>query len=90
MKTLTHYTKSGYHYTLLIRQGNFAIFQGVHKSVKAPTFEVIEIQSHNGMEIAGYKIDPSEYPPASSQWGSKGFTYKTYDEALVKFNQLTQ
>lgn len=49
MKTLTEYTKNGYQFQIIERIGNYAIAQGNKDGCASPTFEVIAIQSHDGM-----------------------------------------
>jgi hypothetical protein len=33
-------------------------------------------------------IEPSETYPSTSEWGTKGFTYKTIEEAELKYKEL--
>lgn len=74
MKILTEYSKNGYDYTVKHREGNFAIALGKSRISKAESWEVIEIQSHNGLCIAGAQIPPAEFAPRNEQWGVKGWT----------------
>ena len=82
MKTLTQYTKHGITRSVLHRSGNIAIFSSERD------YEVITIQSHDGRVIAGNECPAAEYPPSSEQWGTKGWTYRTIDEALAKYNEI--
>jgi hypothetical protein len=82
MKTLTQYTKHGITRRALHRGGNIAIFASERD------YEVIIIQSHDGRVIAGKECPAAEYPPSSEQWGAKGWTYRTIDEAIQKYNEL--
>ena len=82
MKTLTQYTKHGITRSVLHRGGNIAIFAGEWD------YEVVIIQSHDGRVIAGKECPAAEYPPSSEQWGTKGWTYRTIDEAIQKYNEL--
>ena len=82
MKTLTQYTKHGITRRVLNRGGNIAIFASERD------YEVIMIQSHDGRVIAGKECPAAEYPPSSEQWGNKGWTYNTRDEAIQKYNEL--
>tara|TARA_R110002012_G_scaffold319310_1_gene539377 strand:- start:410 stop:715 length:306 start_codon:yes stop_codon:yes gene_type:complete len=84
MKKLKEYNKNGFKFTLLKRIGDIAAFEGVRES-GAITFEVIHIQSHDGREIHGNVVVPSEYPPSNAQWGSKGWTYQTDSGAQDRF-----
>lgn len=90
MKRLTGYLKNKHLFKLHTRQGDLAIFHGQSTENSSDTWEVIEIQSHNGREIAGKYFEPAEYPPANEQWGSKGWTARTLEEAqslMGKHNQ---
>jgi hypothetical protein len=82
MKTLTQYTKHGITRSILHRSGNIGIFASERD------YEVIVIQSHDGRVIQGNECPAAEYPPSSEQWGAKGWTYRTIDEALAKYNGL--
>ena len=84
MKTLTTYSKNGYHFSQLKRIGNIAAFEGIRES-GAKTFEVIHVQSHEGREIHGKDVAPAEYPPGNALWGVKGWTYQTDEAAQDKF-----
>ena len=92
MKTLTEYTKNGYRFTLVKRQGNIAIFRGEY--IEAPSiaghFEVIRIQSHNGREVHGKWCEPTEYPPSNNQWGADGFTCMRRERAEERFAELVE
>lgn len=90
MKTLEKkFTYKEFEYSQILRDGNFAIYrQKLKDGGKSETFEVIIIDSHNGYEIAGQKIPPSEMYPSTNQWGVKGFTVLSYDDALKKLETL--
>ena len=87
MKILTNYSRNGYKFELLIRIGDNALYEGSREGF-ASTFETIRIQSHNGREIHGTWVDPAEYPPSNTQWGTKGWTYNNYDKAFDKLALL--
>jgi hypothetical protein len=89
MKTLNNYTKNGYDYTLVNRIEGIAIFHGKSKSSQAETWEVIAIQSHNGLTIAANDVPPAEYPPSNEQWGAKGWSFSSLESAQGKFHDLT-
>ena len=90
MKILpTNFTKKGFDYKQLIRDGKFAIYEQFKKDTNTRySYEVIEIGSHNGYTIAGVTIGPAETYPGSSNWGTSGFTYETETEAQKKFKKL--
>lgn len=86
MKILTEYKKNGYLFTQHKREGNYAIFKGQNENIV--TWEVIQIQSHNGRNIMGNECPPAEYAPSNEQWGSKGWTYSRLEEAEEKLEKL--
>lgn len=88
MKTLTNYTKNKHDFSLLARSEDIAMFRGLSQNGQSHTFEVIEIQSHDGREIGGKWCDAAEYPPSNEQWGSKGFTVTTLDRAVEKMREM--
>ena len=69
------FESAGFKYKQIHREDMYAIYERNHiDSNSPPHYESIKIQSHNGMEIAGNKIPPSEYYPSSNSWGTNGFT----------------
>ena len=84
MKKLTQYrSKNGFPFIVIYRQGNIAMADG-----GSIGFEVFEVQSHNGREIGGKYFPPAEFAPSNEQWGAKGWSYKTREAALAKFEEL--
>ena len=90
MKRLQSYSKNGYRFEILQRVGDFAVFGGTSDQVFKPTFEVIEIQSHDGRLIGSTDYPPAEYPPSNSQWGTKGWTMTTFESAMEKLKELIE
>jgi hypothetical protein len=82
-KELTH---KGFNYKQLYRDGKFAIYEQTKDNYDLKKYEAIVIESHNGYEIAGIYCPPSEMYPNASQWGDKGFTLDTFDEAMEKID----
>jgi len=68
------FESSGFKYKQIHRENMFAIYERHHISSKTKHYEAIKIQSHNGYEIAGNKIPPSECYPTSNSWGTQGYT----------------
>ena len=84
MKTLPKtFSKNGFEFEQIDRRGDLAIFRK-HKKSRCVSYEVVKIQSHDGYEIAGKKIEAGECYPPSESWGSLGFTLPTYEAALKK------
>lgn len=80
----------GFTLTQVSRDGNIAVYSQVWNGCKNPStaYEVIRIQHHNGREIMGTHIPPSEYYPRSETWGTCGWTYVDKDSALHKAVEL--
>jgi len=74
MKTLKRYYKNGYDFTVIARNGDFALAKGISRISGRDNWEVIEVQSHNGIYMGDNWVDAKEFPPSSSQWGDKGWT----------------
>lgn len=89
MKALTEYSKNGYDFQIVERIGNCAIAHGKSRISKAESWEVIEIQSHNGLSIAGVEIPPAEFAPRNEQWGVKGWTAINKQHAQELFTNKT-
>lgn len=97
MKPLTEYTKNGYHFSLIKRQGDAAIFRGVIDSSHSINWEVICIQKSAGgprifntpknspVEVV---FEPKEYPPGNNEWGTKGWTCLSLEAAEEKLQLL--
>lgn len=69
------FESAGFKYKQIHREKNYAIYERKYiDSLSDPHYESIKIQSHNGMEIAGKKLPPSEYYPSSNSWGTNGYT----------------
>jgi hypothetical protein len=76
---------NGFLFTQVVRLADKAVYKKRNISGKAVSFEVIRIKSHNGYEIGGVKIAPSEVYPSSSQWGTFGWTYTKLEDAMNKY-----
>jgi len=88
MKTLAKtFTKNGFEFEQLDRRGGLAIYRK-HKKNKCISYEVIRIQRHDAYELGGNQIEAGECYPSSESWGSKGFTFTGYKEALAKLAEL--
>ena len=84
------FDRKNFHYEQIYRKENFAIYTQKHIEHGSLTYEVIIIKSHNGYEIMGNKIPPSEVYPCDSQWGDFGWSYQTLEEAQNKIKELEE
>lgn len=85
MNTLKNYKKNGYSFTIFNRVGDYALAVGICENYNK-TYEVIKVQSHNGLTIAGKFIDAKEYAPSNEQWGSKGWSFTSLELANEFFH----
>lgn len=80
--------KKGMFYKEHYREKDFAIY-GVGNSKSAFLgYEVFEVTRHNGYEIAGNKIEPSEVYPNDEQFGVSAFFCKDLKNAELRLQQL--
>ena len=82
------FESSNFKFKQIHREKMFAIYERHHISSENKHFETIKIQSHNGYEIAGNKIPPSECYPTSNSWGTHGFTCLTKKAAYDKLDEM--
>lgn len=88
MKLLpTEMTNHGYAMKQIKRTDKVAMYS------KCGGYEVVLVQSHNGYEIKGIKIDPAEYLPKDEDFGTKGWYFagpKGREMAEKKWKELTK
>jgi hypothetical protein len=89
-KIETVFTKKGFKYTQVVRKGDKAIFtqERAEKGSVMKNYEVVLIKKHNGYEIGGSVIPPSEVYPSSTQWGALGWTFQSIEDARKKYDTL--
>ena len=88
-KLQTEFESAGFKYKQIHREKNYAIYERKYiDSLSDPHYEAIKIQSHNGMEIAGNKISPSEYYPSSNSWGRHGYTCLNKKSAYDRLDRM--
>jgi hypothetical protein len=89
-KIETKFTKKGFKYTQVVRKGDKAIFtqERTEKGSIIKNYEVVVIKKHNGYEIGGNIIPPSEVYPSSTQWGTLGWTFQNLEDARKKYDTL--
>jgi hypothetical protein len=92
--TITHkpipssFTKKGFNYNLLKREGNRAIYQQTRSGSTINNYEVVKIGKHNGYTMGGVYIEPSETYPGSSLWGIMGWTYTNLEDAQKRYSSI--
>jgi len=86
----TNFTKKGFTYTLVRREGNRAIYHQTRKDSSLSNYEVVKIGRHNGYTMGGVYIEPSETYPGSSLWGILGWTCTSLEDALQRYEGIVQ
>ncbi len=87
MKELIQYAKNDYDYKIIRRENNLAIAVGQSRISKSINWEVIKIQSHNGMTMGGVYMPSAEFAPSNNQWGIKGWTALNEEHAQDIFEK---
>lgn len=74
------YDKEGFTHRVLERDGQVALIEKRTKPEnRVIGYEVIVIQSHEGYDVMGRVVPPSEFPPRSEEWGTYGFSFNRHD-----------
>lgn len=87
------YTKNGFHYRLILRDGNIALFSQHRKpdaDAKVLAYEVICIRIAPEVTIMEKVTPKREYAPSNECWGAYGWTFMVSDleRAKIKFRSL--
>jgi hypothetical protein len=84
------FTSKGFKFQQIKRHGDVAIYKKKLDDPESDSshYEVIAIKKHNGYEIAGVKVPPSEMYPSDSQWGDWAFTCTSIEDANKRFDYL--
>lgn len=84
-------TNKNFSYKQITREDNVAIYE--QRLIDPPDstnrwYEVIVIRSHDGYEINGNKIAPSEMYPSANHWGVLGWTCLSLEDAQKRFKKV--
>lgn len=92
MKPLPNtYSKNGFHYELVVRDGPYAIFkQRLRPGAGCLAYEVIKIKCLKEAVMFGRTIEAHEVGPSNEDFGKSGWTYPTLARAKEKFRQLIE
>jgi len=82
------FTKKGFNYKQVKREGMKAIYEQTRDDSTIHNYEVVKLGKHNGYNMGGAYIAPSETYPGSSLWGITGWTCTSLDRAIDKFNSI--
>lgn len=91
MKTLPlSWTRSGFTHQVIRREGMVALVRRQHRDVSDLHWEVVKIRVHPERLLQERRIEAGEAYPSSEQWGKRGWTYKSLENARAKFEELTK
>ena len=82
------FKKKGFTYKQVKRDGMKAIYNQTRADSSLNNYEVVKLGRHNGYQMGGVFIEPSETYPGSSLWGITAWTCCSIDEALVKYSNI--
>jgi len=83
------YGKNGFHYELVTRHGDLAIFkQRLRPGVGCLAYEVIRIKKVKECTMFGRIVEAHEATPGNEEWGLHGFTLPTIETARAKLKEL--
>lgn len=91
-KLETTFSKLGFNFRQIKRTDNVAIFEKTKEGVSGEivSFEVAVIRAHEGYEIAGNTVEPSEFMPRNEDWGTFGWSYTKEEDAHKKFGEVVK
>jgi hypothetical protein len=87
-RLLGEFRHCGFRLTQLKRLGAVAIYK--QAKTQQVTFEVVIIRQREASFAFGKDFPATEYYPHNEDWGTYGFSYRTLEEALVKFMELAR
>jgi hypothetical protein len=87
----SEYVKDGILRRVLLRQEDVCIagaFLSRASDATPYNYEVWMVQTGADRVIGGQTVLASEFPPSSSEWGRKGWTFDTLEKAQAKASEL--
>lgn len=84
------FEEKGFIYTQLKRKKKVALYQQHHEEwpQRSNRYEVIKIKVLPATIIHGKQYNEREIYPKSEEWGERGWSYNTYEEALIKYSKM--
>jgi hypothetical protein len=80
--------KKGIYYKQVFRDKDYAIYGLGNSKNSFLGYEVFQIPRHDGYEIAGNKIAPTEYIPKDEHFGISAFHCLTLERAKLRLQSL--
>lgn len=84
------WTKSGFRHRVVERRGMVVLVSRLALNHRQPHFEVAKIRVNPERSFHGRRIEQGEAYPSSMEWGVRGWTYCTLEEAQAKFAALVK
>lgn len=84
----SEFKKKGFTYKQIVREGMKAIYEQTREGTELRNYEVVKLGRHNGYNMGGAFIEPSETYPGSSLWGIMGWTCQSLEDANKRYNAL--
>ncbi len=89
MIPLGNFSKNGFHYELVTRHDDLAIYkQRLRPGAGCLAFEVIRVKKVKECVMFGKIIEAHESSPGNAEWGISGWTYPTLERARAKMREL--
>ena len=87
----TRFSRNGFNYRQIAREGNAAIYEQTWSGCSDPSFcyEVVHIRRREGFHIDGRFVEAAEVYPNSDAWGIAGFTCTDKDAAFAKLREVS-
>lgn len=85
-----NWTRSGFQHLVIAREGMVVLVERRGIKHRKPHFEVAKIRVNQERLLHGRRIEQGEAYPSSQEWGSRGWTYYTLEEAKAKFAALAK
>lgn len=83
------WTRGGFSHEVLRREGMVALVQRQHRDVSTPHWEVVRLRVKPKRLLHGHWVGESEAYPSPEEWGERGWTYTTLEDAQAKFTEMT-
>ena len=83
------FNKGGFTHKVIDRRGRVLLVERRHRDVAHPHWEVVRIRVSPEKVVFGVPRPECEVYPSSEDWGKRGWTYLTLEDARAKFDSLT-
>ena len=81
------FKKNGYNYSLLSRNESTALYKQLN-GTDIVGYEVHKLRTSKARDIKGKHYPSKEILAGNEDFGTYGWSYSQYDDALVKYNEV--